>query len=65
MSDLTVTHVYDTTEGMLCLLINGKKYVYRLDSALLPKLIRRLEKQPGKVLDEIKKKALWYHKEET
>jgi hypothetical protein len=60
MSDLTVTHVYDTTEGMLCLLINGKKYVYRLDSALLPKLLRRLEKQPGKALAEIKEKALWF-----
>lgn len=63
MSNLTVTHVYDTTEGMLCLLINGKKYLYRLDSALLPKLLRRLEKQPGKALDEIKKKALWYSQE--
>jgi len=62
MSDLTFSHVYDTTEGMLCLLINGHKYLYRLDSALLPKLLRRLEKQPGKVLDEVKKKALWWEK---
>jgi hypothetical protein len=63
MSDLTVTHVYDTTEGMLCLLINGRKYLYRLDSALLPKLLKRLEKQPGKALAEIKEKSLWYSKE--
>jgi len=43
--------------GQLGLLINGKAYDYVLDAALLPCIVRMLDKQPGKALALLKKVA--------
>ena len=63
-AQIIIQHIYDTSDGELCILINGTKYSYFLDTAGIQKILRKLEKSPGKTLKEIKNSARYYYKHE-
>ena len=62
--NLQIQHIYDTSDGELCILINGNKYSYFLDTASIPKILKMIEKSPGKALKLIKNSARFFYKEE-
>lgn len=64
MKKLKLQYVYHTSDGELCLFINGVKYSYFLDSAIILKIIKQIEKKSGTVLNKIKKLSRSYYKHE-
>jgi hypothetical protein len=62
--ELNIQHVYDTKDGELCILINRVKYIYFLDAAILPRILKMIEKSPGRALKLIKNSARYFYKEE-
>ena len=64
MKELKLQHISNTKDGELCILINGVKYTYFLDAAILSKILKMVEKSPGKALKLIKNSARFFYKEE-
>lgn len=65
MADLVVKYLASTKDGKLWLSINSNVYCYHLDSAYFPWIKRRLllNRDPGQVLNFVKKRAFHYSKE--
>ncbi len=61
---LKLQYIYDTKDGELCILINGIKYSYFLDTAIIPKIVNQIQKSSGKAILQIKKSARSYYKHE-
>jgi hypothetical protein len=55
-----VKYVGHTSDGLLYLSVNGLEYIYRLDAAVIPGIIKDVVYQPFKTLLRIKKTCDWY-----
>ena len=52
---LTLNIVSTTKEGRVVAFVNGKRYVYHVDAAIVPMIERTAVYQPGKALNMLKK----------
>jgi hypothetical protein len=49
-----------TNEGLVTTIINGKKYTYKTDAAIIPQLLKISRYQPGKALNLLKERGEVY-----
>jgi len=53
---------YHTNDGEIGVIINGVSYIYHLDAAFIPRIVKTSKKTPGKSLAFLKGVAYHYER---